>query len=187
MIHLLAKCSNWKFIVPFFLLTTFIIYLFTQGENEISAIAGEEVTLIDLWDSYNLGEITSYFELIKEEGRAIHQRLTGAHDMIFPFAYGPLFILVFAFFLKNIFGEESPWILLALFPVTTMGVDYLENFNTLKMLSSFPNLSESLVGKGSSYLEIKNKTTLISNTLFVVLGIAWLAVTGKKYLQDTSP
>ena len=183
MIQLLAKYSNWKFILPFFLLTAILISLFTQGQNEISAIAGGDVTLIDLWENYNLEEIMSYFELIKEEGRAIHQRLTSVHDMIFPFAYGPLFILVFAFFLKNILDNESPWMIIALFPIATMGVDYLENFNTLKMLSAFPNLTDALVEQGSTYTEIKNKTSLITNVLFVALGLTYLVIMGKKYLK----
>ena len=78
-------------------------------------IVGEKVTLIDLWESYNQKEITAYFEQLKPEGRAIHQQLTRVTDMIFPFAYGPLFILIFAFLLKNIFGESSNWLLLSLF------------------------------------------------------------------------
>lgn len=174
MIQLLAKISNWKFISLFFLLTAALLYLFIQGQNQMSVFAGEEVTLIDLWKGYDLEEVTTFFEKLKPEGRAIHQQLTGVNDMIFPFAYGPLFILIFAFFLKNIFGSESKWLLLSLFPVVTMGVDYLENHNTLEMLKSFPNISEAMASKGLLYLQIKNLSSLIRNILFVVLGIAWI-------------
>lgn len=174
MIQLLARVSNWKFILPFFLLTAFLLYLFIQGQGEMSVIAGEEVTLIDLWKGYDLERVTTFFEQLKPEGRAIHQHLTGVIDMIFPFAYGPFFILVFAFFLKGIFGNDSKWLLFSLFPLTTMGVDYLENFNTLAMLNSFPDITEAMVSKGSSYLKMKNLTSLVRNILFLVLGIAWI-------------
>ncbi len=174
MIQLLARISNWKFILFFFLATAFLLYLFIQGQNEMSAIAGESVTLIDLWKSYDLARINAFFEQIKPEGRAIHQRLTGVEDMFFPFAYGPLFILVFAFFLKGIFGNDSKWLLLALFPIWTMGADYMENFNTLEMLKSFPKTTEAMANKGSFYTEMKNLSSLIRNVLFVLLGITWI-------------
>lgn len=174
MIQLLAKVSNWKSILFFFLSTAFLLYLFIKGQNEISAIAGETVTLIDLWESYDLERVNTFFEKIKPEGRAIHQKLTGLHDMVFPFAYGPFFIVVFAFFLKGIFGNDSKWLLLALFPMVTMGVDYMENFNTLAMLDSFPNVTEAMANKGSFYTEMKHASGVIRNGLFVVLGIAWI-------------
>jgi len=174
-IQLLAKISNWKFIIPFFLFTAFWLYLFNVGQKEMSKIAGEEVVLIDLWSGYDLEEITAFFELLKPEGRAIHQQLTGINDMIFPFAYGPLLILVFALILKNIFEKNSKWLLLSLFPLLTMGVDYLENFNTLLMLKSYPNISEVIVNKGSFFTEIKNLSTLIIKISFILLSIVWIA------------
>ena len=103
--------------------------------------------------------------------------------MIFPLVYGPLFILVF-FFIKGIFGETSTWMLIALFPILTMGLDYMENFNTLEMLSSFLNLSEAMVDKGSSFSEKKHFLTLLSNLLYVGLGFLWLVVMGKKYMSN---
>lgn len=182
MIQFLAKISNWKFITPFFLLTAFLLYLFLEGQKEMSLIVGESVTLIDLWKGYNLEEITTFFEQLKPEGRAIHQQLTGLNDMIFPFAYGPFFILILAFLLKNIFGKNSKWILFSLFPILTMSADYLENFNTLEMLKSFPNLTEAMVNQGSSFTETKNLFSLIINFLIVLLGTVWIVKMGKNYL-----
>lgn len=173
-IQLLAKVSNWKFIIPFCLFTVFWLYLFNVGQKEMSEIAGEEVVLIDLWSGYDLEEITTFFELLKPEGRAIHQQLTGKNDMIFPFAYGPLLILILAFLFKNIFGQKSSWLLLSLFPLLTMGVDYLENFNTLLMLKTYPTISEIVVNKGSFFTEIKNLSTLIIKISFILLSIVWI-------------
>lgn len=181
MIQLLAKVSNWKFIIPFLVFTVFLLHLFSVGEDKMSAIVGEEVTLIDLWSGYNLAEITSFFEQLKPEGRAIHKQLTGELDMIFPFAYGPLFILIFAFLLKTIFGKDSNWLLLSIFPLLTMGVDYMENFNTLILLKSYPNLSEVIVNKGSFFTEIKNLSIQIIKVSFVLLTIVWAVKTVKKF------
>ena len=182
-IKLLASISNWKFIIPFFLLTMFLLVLFNKGQSEMSIIVGEKVTLIDLWESYNLKAINTYFEQLKPEGRAIHQQLSGVNDMIFPFAYGPLFILIYAFLLKNIFGKTSNWLLLSLFPILTMSMDYLENFNTLEMLNDFPNLTEVMVRRGSFYTEIKNLSILIIKILFVLFGIAFVVKKGPSFLS----
>ena len=175
MIRFLANVSNWKIILPFFLFTTFLLYLFLSGQQEMSAIVGAEVTLIDLWKSYDLESVNTFFIQLQPEGRAIHQQLTGEVDMIFPFAYGPFFILVFAFLLKNIFGNDSKWILLSLFPILLMGVDYMENFNTLKMLHSFPDLKEALVDRGSFLTETKHIFSSIINISVVLLVGVWVA------------
>lgn len=172
MIKLLVKVSNWKFIIPFFLFTAVMLFLFVKGQNEMSVIAGEEVTLIDLFESYNLKEISAYFENIKPDGRTIHQQLTSVNDMIFPFAYGPFFILILAFLLKKLFGKNSKCLLLSLFPIITMGIDYLENLNTLEMLNNFPNLTEQMVNTGSFLTEMKNLSSQITNILIAILSIA---------------
>ena len=58
--------------------------------------------------------------------------------------------------------------------ILTMSVDYLENLNTLEMLKSFPDLTETMVNKGSFFIEIKNLSVLIIKILFALLGIAFL-------------
>lgn len=174
MTNLLAKFSNWKLILPAFLAFVFCIYLFQDGESKMSAIAGEPTPMIDVRENYDLAEINDFFGKIKEEGREIHAFSTGVVDMIFPFAYGLLFILLSAYFLKKITSPESKWMYLSLFPILLMIVDFIENTNTLNLLKTYPNLTADMVDSAAQITSIKSTLTSISMLLPIVLGLIWL-------------
>ncbi len=171
--NLLAKTSNWKFILPAFLAFVFCIYLFQNGEAKMSAIAGEKTPLIDVRENYDLAEINDFFGKIKEEGRAIHAFTTGVVDMIFPFAYGILFILLSAYFLKKITSPDSKWLYLSLVPILLMIVDFIENTNTLNLLETYPNLTVEMVDSAAQVTSVKSMLTSISMLLPIVLGLIW--------------
>lgn len=173
MINLLAKTSNWKFILPAFLGFVVCIYQFQTGESKMSALAGERSPMIDVRTDYDLAEINHFFDKIGSEGRAVHQFMTGVVDMIFPFAYGLLFILLSAFFLKKITSPNSNWLYLALFPILLMIVDFIENFNTLNLLKTYPNLTAEMVDSAAQITSVKSALTTISMFLPVLLGLIW--------------
>ena len=152
-----------------------------MAQANMSAIAGSEVEMIDLRKNYDLEEINDFFTRIKKEGRQIHRYATGVTDMLFPFFYGILFILINAFLLKNITNHKSSWIYLSLIPILLMLVDFRENFNTLKLLDAFPNMTEVQVHSASTVTGIKSLLTSLSLTLTLVLGIIWLIKWGLKY------
>ena len=173
MTQLLAKAANWKFILPALLGFIYCIYLFQNGEAQMSALAGEKTPMIDVRQNYDAAEVKDFFTKIQAEGRAIHRHMTGVVDMIFPFAYGILFVLLSAFFLKKITSPDSKWMYLSLVPVLLMIMDYIENFNTLEMLDKFPDLSEEMVASAANITAIKSTLTSISMLLPVALGIVW--------------
>lgn len=175
---LLVKTSNWKFIIPALLCFIYCIYLFQSAQTEMSQIMGEEAKMIDVRSNYTLDEINDFFTKLKPEGRQIHKRTTGVTDMIFPFAYGTLFILLSAFFLKKIARPDSNWMYLSLFPILLMLVDFKENFNTLNLLERFPNLTNEMVDSAAKITDLKAILTNISMGLPLILGIIWLVKWG---------
>jgi len=180
---LLTTASNWKFILPSFLAFIVCLYLFQVNQAKINEITGTESPIVDLRKDYDKAEIQEFFGLLKEEGREIHRSTTGILDMIFPFTYGSFFILLSAFFLKQIIPSESNWIYLALVPVLLMIVDYIENFNTLAMLDAFPDLDAQKVAEASQITGIKNMLTYASQAIVLIPGllylIQWLRKRGK--------
>ena len=180
---LLTTASNWKFILPSFLAFIVCLYLFQVNQAKINAITGTESPIVDLRKDYDKAEIHDFFSQLTEEGRQIHTEVTSILDMIFPFAYGSFFILLSAFFLKQIIPSESNWIYLALIPVLLMIVDYIENFNTLAMLDAFPDLDEQKVAQASQITSIKNMLTYASQAVVLIPGllflIQWLRNRGK--------
>ncbi len=182
--NLLAKTSNWKFIIPALLCCAYCIYLFQSAQTKMSQIMGEEAIMIDVRSDYTLDEINDFFTKLKPEGRQIHQRAAGVTDMIFPFAYGALFILLSAFFLKKIARPDSNWMYLALFPIVLMLVDFKENFNTLNLLEKFPNLTNEMVDSAARITSLKAMLVNISMGLPLILGMIWLVKWGLKKFTD---
>lgn len=180
MTQLLAKIANWKFIIPSLLAFIYCMYLFQVYGEQLNTLAGEASPIIDVRQNYDAEEIKTFFANIKPEGRQIHEFTTGVVDMIFPFAYGILFILLSAFFLKKITSPASKWMYLSLVPILLMIVDYIENFNTLAMLKAYPNLSEEMVSSASTITGIKATLVNISMFLPLFLGVIW----GGKWLMN---
>lgn len=143
----------------------------------MSDLAGEDVVMIDMMSDYDKEEISDFFTKIKPEGREIHRHMTAVVDMIFPFAYGALFILLAAFFLKKIVGPNSNWMYLSLIPVLLMIFDFKENLNTLALLKSYPDLNGDMVDSASTITGIKSMLTTVSMALPLILGLIWIVKT----------
>jgi hypothetical protein len=181
MIGIINKWSTWKFILPTFLVTVgFSFFVFPAYKSKLTAIAGEVVQPLDTRFSYTAAEVFAAFEKLGVEGRAVYGFVVGCVDMIYPIAYGLLFILVMAGVLKQIVGHDSQWLLVSLLPVAGVLFDFLENFHTLKLLRSFPRLTDENVRWGVKMTQLKYGVLFFSAAVIVVLGIVWLVKTTVK-------
>lgn len=169
--NVLAKYSTWKLILPSFIAFAVCLYLFQSAQNDLSTIAGEPVVIIDMMPNYDKALINDFFTNIKPEGIAIHKFITSVVDMIFPIAYGVLFILLLAFFIKKILGPESNWMYLSLIPLALMIFDYQENFRILGLIDSFPDLDVAKVDRASSSSSIKSILTNVCFGMIVLFGL----------------
>lgn len=181
---ILSKYSNWKIILPAFLVFAYCIYLFQVYQSQMGEILGKETLMIDLRSAYTEREISEFFTQLKPEGRALHQFATGVIDMVFPIAYGFLFIFLSAYFLKKIASPTSNWMYLSLIPILLMIVDYKENFNTLHMLKTFPALTPDMVNSAAEVTDLKAMLTNVSMGLPLLLGFIWIIKWGIKKLNN---
>lgn len=171
---LLVKASNWKLILFFLVFFFGCIYLFLSYAGQLNVLAGEDAPIIDLRSDYDEAEISDFFTKIQQEGREIHQYVTGVVDMVFPFAYGPLYILLLALFLKKITSPTSNWLYLSLIPVLLMITDYIENLNTLEMLNIYPDLTSEMVASASQVTGIKAMLGDVCMYMILLLAVVWL-------------
>ena len=172
---ILAKISNWKFILPFFIL--FLIFpavLFPYYQGRMSEIAGQEILPLDSRFSYTYDEVKSDFDKLGSEGRDLYRLVIARVDNAFALFYGPLFILVLAWLLKKVTREDSGWILLALFPCIGILFEYLENFNTLSLLDSYPTITEESVSRGESLTQLKHIFLMLSVAFMPLLAVTLL-------------
>ena len=179
--NILVKTSNWKFILPFSILfLIFPFFLFPHYQGRMAEFAGQDVMPLDSRFSYTYDEVKNDFGRLGSEGRNTYRFVIANVDMPFPLIYGPLFILLLAWLLKKIFGEDSGWVFLALFPLIGITFEFLENFNTLSMLDSYPAITENVVSWGQQMTRLKHIFLMASVALMPVLGVILLFRTRKR-------
>lgn len=175
MTQFLSKWAIPRVILPFFILNLIFSFLFTRYENQLSTIAGEKVQILDKYPLYTKVQVMDLFTKIKAEGRETHQFVTGVVDMVYPLIYGPFLMLLITFFLKKIFGPKVGGINLVFgICLCLMITDYCENFTTLQLLSSFPNLEDSVVSRGSTLANLKLVLLLLCSGLVLFSALGWI-------------
>lgn len=171
-LNMLRKYSNWKIILPssilFFLYTLIIFPFYLSQMNEI---ANEKVLFLDGRLNYNYEQVNTLFNKMGREGRDIYHFMAGKVDMIYPIVYGVFFVLLLASLLKKLFSKKSKIIVLSFLPLVGALFDYLENFNTLKLLNKFPNITPEQVAYGSQMTQIKWVFLIMSILLVFALAI----------------
>ena|SRR5687768_13789179 len=173
--NILARTSNWLFILPFFmLLVLFSFYIFPDYQSRLTRAAGEEITVLDTRFSYTQEEVLTDFEKLGQEGRVLYTVMVGHIDMVYPMIFGFLFVLILAYLLRNITHPQSNWMFLALFPLLAIFFDYLENFNTLHLLKTFPNITEEAVSRGEKFTLLKHIFGLTSVAAILTLSVVLL-------------
>ena len=179
--NILAKVSNWRFILPLFVLTLiFPVFLFPAFQDRMTKSAGEEIIPLDSRFSYSYDEVRGAFDKLGVEGRSAYRLVIARVDNFFALFYGPLFILILAWLLKKLTGKDSSWVFLALFPLIGILFEYLENFNTLALLDSYPAISEERVSWGSRKAGLKQIFLMASVLLMPVLGLMLLVKNFKR-------
>ena len=171
-LNMLRKYSNWKIILPssiLFILFTLVIFPFYL--SLLNEIANEKVLFLDGRLNYNYDQVNTLFNKMGREGRDIYHFMAGKIDMIYPIVYSLFFVLLLASLLKRIFSKKSKIIVLSFLPLVGALFDYLENFNTLKLLNKFPNITPEQVAYGSQMTQIKWVFLIMSILLVFSLGI----------------
>lgn len=170
--NILVEISNWQFILPFFILfALFSFYIFPDYQSRLTRAAGEEITALDTRFSYTHEEVLTDFEKLGEQGRVLYTVIVGRIDMVYPMVFGFLFVLTLAWLLRRITHPESDWIYLSLLPLLVILLDYLENFNTLHLLKTFPNITEEAVSRGETFTLLKHVLGLVCVALIVCFAV----------------
>lgn len=154
--NILRRASNWKSILPLFvILLGCMLFVFPKYRSDINTIANEKVRSLDGRINYNLEEVTRLFDTLGDEGREIYKIVSGRIDMAYPIVYCLFSILLLAYVIKKIIPPNSKWIYLSLSPLLGTMFDYIENFNILKMLNEYPNITTKQVAYSALMTQMK--------------------------------
>ena len=150
-------------------------------QSQINVAAGQNLTVLDLRFAYTLGDVNTLFANMETAGRNLYQTMAGKIDMAYPLVYGSLLMLLFAFFLKKINRFKHPFLPLIFFPALLTFFDYLENFNTLRLLKAYPNLTAEAVSWGSFLTSLKHIFSIVCLSLLLILIVFHLLHLFKQY------
>jgi len=150
----LPKLTNWKPIVALLLLQLgFSGLVFPHFQQQIDAIAGKPLQVLDLRMQYSQADVMALFQQMQPTGRAILTTVSGKIDMVYPLIYGLLLTLLLLRLAAPLPKGYSRWLVLA--PVLAVGFDYVENSQILRMLRVFPEIPGELVAFSSLMTSLK--------------------------------
>lgn len=152
----------------------FSLYWFPQYMNIITSKCGPNVKILDLSPGYNKEDVLHLFDCAGEDGRRAIKFISGFIDMLYPFVYGALLILlIYVFSEKN----NNKTALVRFLVIVTAGgvvVDFFENKQILFLLKEYPTIKDADITM-ASFLTITKWFLLLFSNLFILYSLfRWL-------------
>jgi len=182
MIVFLKNISNWKLLLPFLLLFVAInVFVLPGFEKKIFEITGENIKILDIRYSYTTLDVSTTLDKLGIEGRNFYRSITSKFDMVYPIIYSLFFFLLILAFIKHkITSNNSRPILFAFPPIVAAIFDYIENFNTLSLIDSYPAISTQTVHFGSQMTSLKWTFVGLSFLILFIAFVFWIVSTQVK-------
>lgn len=176
----IEKNISGKKVLGLFILTntiyTFMLTVTIPKTMEFS----NGMKLLDMMPTgYDLDYVSELFSFLGENGRLTYLNNQIPLDMIYPLLFGLSYCLLLGYFLKKLNKLNSPYKYLCLIPIIAGIADYLENFGIIRMLKSYPDLTEISVNTTSLFSLIKS----ISTTAFFIVLVVMLIILGIKLMK----
>jgi len=159
------RSKIFQILLLFLILLSFNLVLFPSFNNVFEV---ENLRILDRRFSYTLDEVILLFNQLGEVGRQIYTFQTAVVDMIYPLVYS-IFLYLLLDLALGISVQRKFKKSIKFLPFGIAFFDYLENFNTLQMLSDFPEISNFSASAGSLCTSIKWALAVI--VLLLLLGI----------------
>lgn len=151
---------------------------------EIKKEVGREAEVLDVRPGYSPEEAYEFIDTVGLIGRQKIRDIYFYEDLIYPLAYGFLFALASAWFLRKSFPRIPSMMWLVLFPLATIVIDFGENMMMVRMIDAFPDKAEATANVAGKLTTLKWGFVLVS--LVVVFG-SMLAYFLKKYVFRNLP
>lgn len=161
----LDRIATWPIFALLVVLFILCILGFQWRGKVMREIAGHDVKLFDVRDSYTPDEARELLKTIDERGRRIYAITQLTLDLVFPFIYGGLFVIT----LYKLYGNPG---YLLLVPLITVFADLLENLMTAYLALSYKGLASPVAQVASTFTTVKRSGLVI----FVVLVLAGMAI-----------
>ncbi|GJM31828.1 MAG: hypothetical protein DHS20C18_08290 [Saprospiraceae bacterium] len=124
---------------------------------------------------YDAEYINALFSALGEEGRNAYLYNQIPVDLVYPFLFAISFCLLLAYLLNKLKKLDGPLFYLCLLPLLGGFFDYLENFSTIALLTSYPNISSLTASMANVFTILKSGFTTV---YFVALIVTLLVFVG---------
>ncbi len=172
---LIEKHISGEKVLAFFILTSLVyIAMLTITIPKTMAFA-DGMKLLDIVPAgYDFNYVSELFNELGENGRAAYMSLQLPVDFIYPLLFAISYCLVLGYFLNKLNKLHTPLVFLCILPVIAGIFDYLENIWIVKLLNSYPDLTEATVNMANTFSVIKS----ISTSVYFVILITVLIIVG---------
>ncbi|NOY43114.1 MAG: hypothetical protein GXP26_14940 [Planctomycetes bacterium] len=173
-VTLLQKMASGRAVLGLFVLTTavYLAMLFYTIPKVASFAPG--IALFDLSPTgYSHEHAVTLLESLGQEGRNVYLYQQLPVDFIYPGLFAVSNSLLLTWLFVKRFEANSKIFYLAMVPVLGGLFDYLENISIVRMIQSFPDISQELVATASTFTILKS-AFITAFFVVLLLGVATL-------------
>ncbi len=181
-VTLLQKMASGRAVLGLFVLTTAVYLAMLLYTIPKVASFAPEIALFDLsLTGYSHEHAITLLGTLGQEGRNVYLYQQLPVDFIYPGLFAVSNALLLAWLFAKRFKSNSKIFYLAIVPVLGGLFDYLENINIVRMIQSFPDVSQELVATASTFTVLKSA---FITAFFVVLLFGVVSLRKREVLAE---
>lgn len=162
----LRKISNFITLAILLVLYAYIAFFVMPHMANLTPLAKAP---LDLLFSYNADTAYAHLESFGDIGREKYAHFSLTIDSLYPAVYTALFMVIIMILARYIWPLRLKMHRLALVPIFAFVFDLAENFCIRKLLTSYPERLDTMVGYSSLFSSLKWSSVGITCILILVL------------------
>ena len=179
-ISFFQKASNGRTVLILFILTNLVYGTILGYSIPLVLSFAPQAILFDMSPGgYSYADALKLLQSLGPEGRDAYLTVQLPIDLVYPAMFAISYALLITWILKQYLPSQSRLFLVAFIPILAGFFDYLENAGIAAMLTTFPEIPETLVTSASSFTIAKSVLT----TLFFVTLITALLFLATRYFK----
>ncbi len=175
-IAFLQHASKGKVVITLFVLTNLIYGVILGYSIPLVLSFAPDSILFDMSPAgYSYAQAIELLQSLGVDGRNAYLAVQIPLDFVYPAMFIVSYAFLITWILKQYLPRDSKLFFLAFVPVLAGIFDYLENFSIISMLNSFPDASERLVTRASSFTIAKSGFTTVFFVILILSLFFWAA------------
>ena len=174
LIDFMQRKASGKNVLLLFVLTMAVYLLMLSVTIPRVQSYAPDTALFDLSPTgYTHSQAMTLLESLGHDGRSAYLFPQLTLDFVYPGLFAVCFALMFIWVYSKRVRSDSKFLYLAILPALGGLFDYVENILIIRMITTFPDVTEGLVSAASSATLLKSAFSTVS-FLLLILGFAFL-------------